>query len=225
MLCGGYSDYFLTNLPFWGKLTEDEKRLLCSETVAVKYSAGDILHGGDDDCVGVIFVKSGQLRAYMLSEDGRDITLYRLYKGDICIMSASCVFDSITFEVFVEAVGDSEILLIGSSAFKRVFESNIYVEAYGYKAVTERFSDVMWTMQQILFMSFDKRLAIFLSDEASKNGSDEIRLTHEQIAKYMGSAREVVSRMLKYFSSEGIVELSRGEIRITDRKKLRQLTV
>ena len=88
-----------------------------------------------------------------------------------------------------------------------------------------RFSEVMWVMQQILFMSFDKRLAIFLLAEAEKEQSSEIKLTHEQIAKYMGSAREVVSRMLKYFSSEGYVELSRGGVKITDYDSLDRLAL
>ena len=78
-------------------------------------------------------------------------------------------------------------------------------------------------MQQILFMSFDKRLAIFLLDEVAKNNSDTLKITHEQIAKYMGSAREVVSRMLKYFEGEGIVALSRGGIQLLDKQKLRGL--
>ena len=91
-------------------------------------------------------------------------------------------------------------------------------------AVNNRFSEVMWVMQQILFMSFDRRLAIFLLDESSKLGSDTIKLTHEQIAKYMGSAREVVSRMLKYFISEGIVSSSRQDgIKILDKKRLRAI--
>ena len=79
-------------------------------------------------------------------------------------------------------------------------------------------------MQQILFMSMDKRLAIFLLDELAKTGSDTVKLTHEQIAKYIGSAREVVSRMLKYFSSEGLITSSRSEgIKIVDKKRLRAL--
>ena len=91
-------------------------------------------------------------------------------------------------------------------------------------SVIGRFSEVMWVMQQILFMSFDRRLAIFLLDESSKLGSDTIKLTHEQIAKYMGSAREVVSRMMKYFVTEGIVESSRQNgIKIIDKKRLRAI--
>ena len=72
----------------------------------------------------------------------------------------------------------------------------------------------------------DKRLAIFLLEESAKTGKDTVKLTHEQIAKYMGSAREVVSRMLKYFSSEGIISTSRSEgVRILDRKRLRELAL
>ncbi|MEG1427877.1 MAG: helix-turn-helix domain-containing protein, partial [Oscillospiraceae bacterium] len=91
------------------------------------------------------------------------------------------------------------------------------------RLTTQRFSDVMWAMQQILFMRADRRLAIFLWDEISKNQTTEIRLTQDQIAKYMGTAREVVSRLLKYFANEGMVTVSRGGINVIDKKKLQTL--
>jgi len=97
---------------------------------------------------------------------------------------------------------------------------------FALESAVSSFSDIMWVMQQILFMSMDKRLAIFLLDEISKTGKDTVKLTHEQIAKYMGSAREVVSRMLKYFSTEGLVSVSRSDgVRILDKKRLRALTL
>jgi CRP/FNR family transcriptional regulator len=86
--------------------------------------------------------------------------------------------------------------------------------------MASRFSDVMWIMEQILFMSFDQRLAIFLIEQSAIQESDDIHITHENIAKNMGSAREVVTRMLNYFQDEGIVELHRGGIKIIDRKRL-----
>jgi CRP/FNR family transcriptional regulator len=100
---------------------------------------------------------------------------------------------------------------------------NVYVENFSLKETAGRFSDVMWTVEQILFMSFDKRLAWFLLDEASRTKSDEIPLTHDQIARYIGSAREVVSRMLRYFVGEGLVEQYRGGIKIVDKKRLREM--
>lgn len=136
----------------------------------------------------------------------------------MCILSASCVLDAITFDVFIDAEEDTDVLLINSSVFHQMADKNIYMKCFGYQLATTRFSDVMWAMQQILFMGADKRLAIFLWDEISKNKTNEIKMTHEQIARYMGSAREVVSRMLKYFAAEGIVELSRGGVRVVDKK-------
>jgi CRP/FNR family transcriptional regulator len=105
--------------------------------------------------------------------------------------------------------------------FQKLMSSNVYVENFSYRSTIDRFSDVMWTMEQILFMSFDQRLSVFLLDESVKTQSDTIKLTHAQIAKYMGSAREVVSRMLKRFEADGLVQLTRGGIVLLDKKRLR----
>ena len=161
----------------------------------------------------------------LMSDEGKDITLYRLYSGDMCMLSASCVLDAITFDVFVDVEEDSECYVIGGAAFAAAAKRNPDMKIFALETAVSRFSDVMWVMQQILFMSMDKRLAIFLSDELSRTGSDTVRMTHGQIARYMGSAREVVSRMLKYFANEKIVEVSRRGITILDKKRLRELTV
>jgi len=218
-----YTDLFEKYFSFWDKLSNEQKDLLIRNASLVKYEVGRNIHSGENDCIGIFLVKSGMLRTYILSEDGREITLYRLYAGDVCILSASCVLQTITFDVFIDAGEETELLLINTTAFSKILEDNVYVQNFTYKLATERFSDVMWAMQQILFMSFDRRLAIFLNDELAKNGGDTICLTHEQIAKYVGSAREVVTRMLKHFSEEGIVELSRGGVKIIDKKKLKAL--
>jgi CRP/FNR family transcriptional regulator len=99
-------------------------------------------------------------------------------------------------------------------------DENVYVENFFSKIIADRFSKTMWVMEQVLFMKFDKRLALFLIDESENLGSDVINLTHEQIARYTSSAREVVSRMLKYFEKENIIKTSRGKIKIIDRNKL-----
>ncbi|NLL77427.1 MAG: Crp/Fnr family transcriptional regulator [Clostridiales bacterium] len=211
----------LTNhLTFWNNLTYKQKDTFMDHTSVNFYKKDSSIHTADLDCVGLLLPKNGTLRVYILSDEGREITLYRIRPGDVCVLSAACVLHTITFDISIDAVTDCELLQVDSPAFSALMQENIYVEAYAYKKVTERFSDAMWTMQQILFMSFDKRLAIFLLDETAKTGSHSLKMTHEEIARYMGSAREVVSRMLKYFSSEGLVQISRGEILITDRKKL-----
>lgn len=215
--------YLEERLTFWDKITKEEQEILIQNTSVVRYTQGQNIYDAQQECVGVLLIKSGELRTYILSEEGKEVTLYRLSDGDVCILSASCILKNITFDVHVDAEKDSEVLLINSSVFSSLSQRNIYVEAFSLRLTADRFSDVMWAMEQILFMSFDRRLAIFLLDETAKNGIDTLSLTHEQIAKYVGSAREVVSRMLKYFAKEGMVELSRGSIKIVDRQKLKGL--
>lgn len=215
---------FCNIFPFWNSLKEEDRAYICRNSSAVNYPKGELIHDGNE-CTGVIAVKKGCLRLYILSEDGKDITLYRLNPGDICMLSASCVIKSITFDVTVSAEEDSECILISGPAFASLSERVPDVKIFALETAVGRFSDVMWIMQQILFMSFDRRLAIFLLDETANTKDDTVHLTHEQIAKYMGSAREVVSRMLKYFSSEGIVKLSRGGVLITDKARLRRISL
>lgn len=209
-------------LPFWNEISEDEQDFLCRHSAALTYPKGAEIHDGTE-CSGVIFVRTGCLRLYIMSEEGRDVTLYRLRPGDLCMLSASCVLRTLTFDVFVSAEENSECYVIGGPAFAEVSERNPKVKIFALEAAVSRFSDVMWVMQQILFMGIDKRLAIFLIDETVRTGADTVALTHEQIAKSIGSAREVVSRMLKYFASEGLVRVSRGGVRLLDRKRLRAL--
>ncbi len=208
--------------PFWNQISPAEREYLLRHSSAVNYNKDAKIHNSKE-CSGVILVRTGCIRLYMMSDSGRDITLYRLYEGDICMLTASCVLQAITFDVFANAEEDSQCFVISGPAFAKLSESNPYIKIFALETAVNRFSDVMWVMQQILFMSMDKRLAIFLTDEIARTGQDSISLTHEQIARYIGSAREVISRMLKYFSSEGIVELSRKGIKILDKNRLRAL--
>jgi CRP/FNR family transcriptional regulator len=219
-----FKEDFSAIFPFWKELSSEQQDDLCRTSYAITFLKGATIHSGDE-CTGVILIKSGCLRVYMMSEDGKDITLYRLYKGDVCVLSASCALNTITFDVHVDAEEPSNCVIISGCAFSELCERVPAAKIYALEATVSRFSEVMWAMEQILFMSFDRRLAIFLMDESAKTGSDSIRLTHEQIARYMGSAREVVSRMLKYFSAEGIVENTRGGIKILDKRRLRELTL
>ncbi len=216
-------EYISSVYTFWDKLTKNQKELLINHTQKVEYKRGDSIHSSDTECVGVLLIKEGALRAYLLSEEGKEVTLYREGKGNICILSASCILEQITFDVHIDAVSDSYIYKTSANFFDKLCKENIYVDNYTNKKIIDRFSDVMWAMQQILFMSFDKRLAIFLYEETIKNNSNKIKLTHEQIAKYVGSAREVVTRMLNYFLEEKIVELSRGVVEVIDKEKLKEI--
>ena len=219
------TELFESAFPFWESLSQHDRDTFLRSSMKFEYKRGRTIHDGNE-CTGVILVKSGCLRLYMLSDEGKEVTLYRLFPGDTCILSASCVLHTITFDVFIDAEEDSECVVVGGCAYEGLWQRSDAVKIYTYETALSRFSDAMWVMQQILFMSMDRRLAIFLLDESAKTNSDVIKLTHEQIAKYMGSAREVVSRMLKYFASEGLITQSRSEgIKILDKKKLRKIAL
>lgn len=211
---------------FWNHLTVDEQRMLVANTHRQTFQPGEFVYGGTSDCLGVIFVLKGQLRTYLLSDKGKEVTLYHLFPQDMCILSASCVLESIAFDVFIDARKKTDILLIDAHAFHRLSEHNMYVQNFGYRLATQRFSDVMWAMQQILFMGVDQRLAVFLlnsSDETPSDTPGALKTTHEQIAKSIGTAREVVTRLLKQLANEQIVALSRGGITLLDKDKLRHI--
>ena len=214
-----YAKYF----PFWKILKEEDQNYLCENSAEEHFGKEQPVHG-NAGCSGLYIVRSGRLRLYMLSENGKEITLYRLVPGDICMLSASCVLQSVTFDVYVDAEVPSDCYKISGNAFSDVSSRYLEVKNYALEIAVGRFSDVMWIMQQIVFMSMDKRLAIFLLEETQANGTDTVTLTHEMIARHLGTAREVVTRMLKHFSSDGLIEVTRKGIILTDKKKLQLLT-
>lgn len=215
-------DYLYNSLTFLNKLTIEEQELVRQNTRKVKYKQGDNIHGGINHCEGILIIKSGCIRTYLLSDKGKEVTLYLLEEGEVCVLSASCILNNITFDVHIDVEEDSEVFILDLEGIEKI-SKNIYVENFLLNEAVTRFSDVMWAMEKIIFLKFDQRLAIYLLDHISRNSSDIIIQTHEQIANHLGSAREVVSRMLSYFSREGIVKLSRGEIKVEDKDALREL--
>jgi len=217
------ADQVAALFPAWGHLDAAERQRMVSQTSRRAFPAGAHVHSGGNDCIGVLLVEKGTLRAYVLSDEGREITLFRMDAGEPCVLSASCILSLITFDIFVDAETDVELLVVSSPTYAALIDANPYVEAYTYRQTAERFSDVMWVMQQVLFVSFDRRLATFLVDEYARSGDARITLTHDQMARHLGSAREVVSRMLKYFEREGYVQLGRGTTTLVDIPALRRL--
>ena len=215
----GFHHYF----PVWDKLTPAHQQLLTQTIVSKTLGKGAVLHDGSADCAGLVLIKSGQLRAYILSEDGREITLYRLLDQDICLFSASCVMRSVQFEIMIAAEKESEVFILPPYIFKRVMEESAPLANYVNELMATRFSEVMWLIEQIMWKSIDKRLANFLLEEATLEESNVLKLTHEAIANHLGTAREVVTRMLRYFQNEGFVKLTRGTVEIVDRDSMGQL--
>lgn len=210
-------------LTFWKNLGEEDLRLIRSAGSKSSYKQGEIILSRETECSGLVAVKSGQLRAFFELEDGREITLYRLLAGDVCILTASCVIRNITFEVTLEVEKDCEVYFIPALAWKELTEKNSKVGEFSMALIAERFSEVMWVIEQMLSKNMDQRIAAFLLEQSVLEGSQTLNLTHDVIAKHLGTAREVISRTLKYLENDGILKRSRGQIHLIDMKKLRQM--
>ena len=214
---------FAEYLPFWNKLTEEQKQRIANVIEFRQIKKDTHIHDSSADCLGLVVVRSGQLRAYILSEDGREITISRLAQYDVSLLSASCVMPDMQFNVMIEAEKDSEFWSIPACMFKNLVDESLAVSNYSRNLLSGNFSELMWLMEQIMWKSIDKRLAAFLLEEAQLEQTNQLKITHEKIANHMGTAREVVTRMLRYFQSEGMVKLTRGTIEITNEEKLENL--
>lgn len=215
-----FQDYFT----IWDKLTADQQRWISDSIQHRTIKKGTVVHNGSLDCAGLLLIESGQLRAYMLSDEGREITLYRLFDMDICLFSASCIMRSVQFEIIIQAEKDTQLWVIPPQVYKKLMEESAPVANYTNELMASRFSEVMWLVEQIMWKSLDKRLAAFLLEESAIEGTPTLKLTHEMIANHLGSHREVITRMLRYFQSEGMVRLSRGTVTLTDEDKLQALS-
>ena len=214
---------FAEYLPIWNKLTAQQQERIAGVIEYRKVKKGTTIHDSSAECLGLIMVHSGQLRAYILSEDGREITLSRLFEYDVSLLSASCVMPDMQFNVMIEVEKDSEFWSIPACLFKNLADESLAVSNYSRSLLSSNFSELMWLMEQIMWKSLDKRLAAFLLEEARLEESNILKITHEKIANHMGTAREVVTRMLRYFQNEGMVKLTRGAIELTDEDKLDKL--
>lgn len=214
-----FQEYF----PIWDQLRPEQQDKILNSLIFKSVTKGTVLHNGSMDCTGLLLIKSGQLRAYILSDEGREITIYHLFDRDLCLFSASCMLRSIQFEITIEAEKDSELWIIPPDVYQGIMAESAPVANYTNELMASRFSEVMWLMEQVMWKSLDKRLAAFLLDEASIEGTNSLKITHEVIANHLGSHREVITRMLRYFQSEGMVKLSRGMVTILDEAKLQGL--
>ena len=214
-----FQNYF----PIWNQLNTSQQEQILGSLTTRNVSKGTVVHNGSMDCTGLFIIKSGQLRAYILSDEGREITIYSLFDRDICLISASCIMRSIQLEVTIEAEKDTELWSIPANVYKSIMEESAPVANYTNELMATRFSDVMWLIEQVMWKSLDKRVAAFLLEEMSIEGTNTLKTTHEIIANHLGSHRVVITRMLRYFQSAGMVKLSRGTVEIADAKKLEAL--
>lgn len=213
-----FSEYF----PIYNKLTAAEQQALSQAAVLRSVKKGTLVHDGTD-CLGLLVIRSGQLRTFICSDEGKEVTLFRLFDRDTCLFTASCMMSSIQFDMMIRAEKDTEFWIIPPRLYKTLSETSAPLANYVNDLMASHLTDIMWLIEQVMWKSFDKRLAHFLIEESALETTTELKITHEAIAAHLGTAREVVTRMLKYFQEEGMVLLSRGTVALTNIDKLRNL--
>ena len=213
----------LPKIPFWANLSSEEKAIVSQRAITKRFNKDQIVSSNSAACLGIILILSGGIRVSLISDEGREITLYRAHAGEFCVSTASCVIHQLTFETIVTAEDDTTVLVIPSSITARLVESNIHVRAFIFERETERYSQTIWAIQQMLFKKFDQRLASYFIDAYTNTDNAEIKKTQEEIARDVNSAREVVARMLKDFAAKGLVEIKRGKIVLKNIEGLKKL--
>lgn len=204
--------------PFWEQLTSQEEEFLLASAGQKNFAKGEHFEMTQTDCRGIGLLLSGEMRVRLSSEEGREVTLFRLQAADECVLSMSCLMDAIDFHLSVDVVDDAEMLQISGLALKKIMESNPYVALYIYKTATEKFADIMDVVKNVLFTGIEDRLREFLLTASEDQAI--LYMTHDDIARELGTAREVVSRLLKQLAQDGLVQTKRGQIHILNRDGL-----
>ena len=214
------------NLKFWNDLTGLQKQMLLTYANSYRIDEGIQLIRSSTECQGMILIKSGRIRAFLTSENGKEITLFRLLPEDSCIMTASCMIEGVRFQIFLEAEKEVEMYLIPQTVFIRLNSENSVVKDYTMNALASKFSEALSIVDSLVFASVPSRIAQHLIEMLSFEDSmdNTVHTTHDNIAKNIGSVREVVSRILKGLERDGILSLSRNQIIVKDIKRLYDLT-
>lgn len=209
----------LPKLPFWDMLDEQHRELAAKNAFYRRFEKGEHIHGG----FGPGYILSGCLRVSIISAQGREVSLFRLHAGELCILSATDSINYINFDTHLTADTACELLAVSCEAVNALMEDNVQLRCFMYELLAERFSRVMPAIQEVLFMGFDQRLASFLLREYERTGVTELYMTHDQIAQQTNSAREVVARRLKRFAARGLVKTRRGVVRLENIEGLHAL--
>ena len=215
--------YLSDNLPFFKDLSEEEKIMIYNASHVEEYKLGELIYSKDKSCSGIVLVVKGQIRSFMSSSSGKEITLFKLFQNDLCILSSSCVYQNLSYDINPQVEENSSLIIIDGNFFKEVLNKNLSVHKFMLEITQSKLSEIMWVLEQVVFFSLEYRLSDYLINQYYLKNSLQIYITHEDIANDLGSSREVISRMLKRFEKDNLIQMSRGYIKIINIQKLKLL--
>lgn len=213
-------ELFAKAFPFWEGLTEEQRRKVLKGASVNLCRKRTRLHFGGGECAGVQIIEKGRARVFLTSPGGGDITLFRLMDGDVSILSAACMLNGMDVELDMEMETDCTVYTIPKKIYRELYDECGEVKDYTMEMISEKFSDIMWLFNQFVFSNVASRLAGALLEHRALEGGDVLNVTHEMLARDAGTAREVVTRLLKQFQASGMVKLTRGKVEILDSGKL-----
>lgn len=213
-----------SKLELWNRMSESERQMMVAAAEIRQFPAGSSIYSPARQCLGMLIVETGVIKSSLISEEGKRATLFRLRAGEVCVLSMPCMLAALTFDIEITAEQESKLVIVPSRIFSRLASENVYLENFSYRVAMERFSSVVKALEQLLFLSLNQRIGMFLLNESAAAHSAEICLTQEQIAESIGSAREAVARGLKQMVQAELISVSRGKITIISQEGLHQLT-
>lgn len=211
---------YLVRLPFWEKLSDNEQRFMEQKIHTHCFQAGSHICIPDYICLAIM---QGEIRIYGLSDEGREISLTRLYPENVGVLNTSIMFKQSPDEFAAVAMKDCELLIMDLTSFKKMVDSNIYVRCFWFEVEAKSYSDAMNSYKRALLVSIDRRVASYLVDSCEQQGTLTLKVTANDIATEINSVREVVTRMLTRFKKEEMIEVSRGCIKVINMARLKRI--
>lgn len=202
-------DYF-EMFGFYASMAEADKKLLRDTAMKKELSTGQIMTGDNSRCNGVPLLVKGSLRMFRISDKGREVTLYRINEGEMCLLAAVCAMGDMQYDFSIEAEGDSTLLIISSDIFRQLFGRSEVFRTYVFNALAQKLIMSMETIEMLLFLSIEERILEYLKQKADSQGV--VKVTHENMAIDLGSSREVITRQLKKMAEKHLLRQERGKI-------------
>lgn len=208
-------EYLSNALPFWSALTNSQRENIIAGSRSERFKKDSLIYGGIGD-LGVVIVRRGRLCVYTVSQEGREFVIMRLFGGNICMLGSETVMGRSAHITNISAESEVDLIIINSAVYDEICMMNRRAEFFTRTVINDHMAAIVANVQNMLLVSVERRVANFILEEHERSSSSRIKVTHEQLAKYIGTAREVVSRTLKKLSADGVISAERGVIVIKD---------